>query len=90
MKNAPNEIPGNTPDGKILQNGNVGRSDQQTIEEGKKLDLQSSKPGREAYPYQISSTRNYDVYDVSVSISQRSTTKDKIHSKRIPMERGGN
>jgi hypothetical protein len=41
-----------------LQNGNVGRSDQQTAGEGKKLDLQSSQPGREAYPHQSGPTSN--------------------------------
>jgi hypothetical protein len=57
------------------------------LQEGKKLDLQSSQPGREAYPYQSSSTSNYGVYDVSVYNSQRSTTKDKSRSKRLPMAR---
>jgi hypothetical protein len=70
-----------------LQNDNMGRSDQQTAREGKKLDLQSSQPGREAYPYQRGSTSDPDVYDVSVSISQRSTTKYKSHSKIFPMVR---
>jgi hypothetical protein len=86
MKNAPNEILGNPPDGKILQNGNVGRSDQKNVGEGKKLDLQSSQPGREAYPHQRGPTSNYGVYDLSVPYSQRNITKDKIHSKRFPIE----
>jgi hypothetical protein len=87
MQNAPNEILGNSTDGHIWQNGNMGRSDQQTTGEGKKLDLQSSQPGREAYPYQSGPPINFRVYDVSVPCSQRNTTKDKINSKRFPMER---
>jgi hypothetical protein len=70
-----------------MQNGNVRRSDQQIVGESKKLDLYSSQPGWENYPYQSDSTSNYDVYHVSVSHSQRNTTKDKGHSKIFPMAR---
>jgi len=47
-----------------MQNLNVGRSDQKTAGEGKKLDLQSPQPAREAYPYQSSSTRNFGVQKI--------------------------
>jgi hypothetical protein len=65
------------------------RSDQQTIGKGEKLDLQIPQPSRETYPDQSGSTSNSDLYDVSVSRSQRNTPKNKSHPKGLPMARSG-
>jgi hypothetical protein len=53
------------------------------------MDLQIPQPSRETYPDQSSSARNSDLYDVSVSFSQRNTPKNKNHPKGLPMERSG-
>jgi hypothetical protein len=70
-----------------MQNGNMGRSDQQATGEGEKLDLQIPQPSGETYPDQSGFASNSDLYDVSVSLSQRNTPKNKSHPKGIPMAR---
>jgi hypothetical protein len=70
-----------------MKNGNMERSGQQAIGEGEKLDLQIPQPSGETYPDQSGSASNSDLYDVSVSHSQRNTPKNKIHPKGLPMER---
>jgi hypothetical protein len=70
-----------------MKNGNMGRSDQQTIGEGEKLDLQIPEPSGETYPNQSGSTSNFHLYDVNVYHSQRNTTKNKRHPKGLPMAR---
>ena len=72
-----------------MKNGNMGRSDQQTTGEGEKLDLHIPQPSGETYPDQSGSASNSELYDVSVSHSQRNTPKNKNHPKGIPMARSG-
>jgi hypothetical protein len=72
-----------------MQNGNMGKSDQQDTREGENFDLQIPQPCGETCPNQSSSTSNSDLYDASVSRSQRNTPKNKIHPNGIPMARSG-
>jgi hypothetical protein len=72
-----------------MQNGDVGRNDQQTTGEGEKLDLQIPQPSGETYPDQSGSAINSNLYDVSVSHSQRNTTKNNSYPKGLPMVRSG-
>jgi hypothetical protein len=67
----------------------MGRSDQQTIGEGEKLDLQIPQPSGDTYPDQSGSTSNSDLYDVSVSFSQMNRPKNKSHPKGLTMARSG-
>jgi hypothetical protein len=90
MQNPPNQVLGNPLDIQILQAINLGGNSQQSTRLGKKLDVQIPQPSRKTYPNKVGFSSYPNLYDVSFPSPQGDSTKNKNHTKGIPVARSGN
>jgi hypothetical protein len=90
MQIPPNKVLGHPIDRQSLQAINLGRNSQQATKPSKKLDVQIPQPSQKTYPNQVGFAGYPNLHDVSFPSPQGDSTKNKNHTKGIPVVRSGN